>query len=51
MAKDLGKTFSKELAGIMRMGVNMHGIADATEFINMRSLGSLISLESLVKEG
>ena len=51
MAKNHKKTFYRELAGITRMGVNMHGIADATEFIIKRKLGMLISLESNVKEG
>jgi ATP-binding cassette subfamily B protein len=54
VAKFYGKTFSREFlrdkAGITRMGVNMGGIADAAEFINMRTLGMRISLESLVKE-
>ena len=51
MAKDHGKTFSRELAEIIRMGENMHGIADATEFIDMQTLGTLISLELHVKKG
>ena len=54
VAKFYDKTFSREFlrekAGITRMGVNMRGIADAAEFINMRTLGMKISLESLVKE-
>jgi len=54
VAKFYDKTFSREFlrekAGITRMGVNMGGIADAAEFINMRTLGMRISLESLVKE-
>ena len=54
VAKFYGKTFSREFlrekGGITRMGVSIGGIADAAEFINMRTLGMKISLESLVKE-
>lgn len=54
IAKFHGKTFSREFlrekAGITRMGVNMGGIADAAEAVEMRTLGMRISLESLVKE-
>lgn len=54
IAKFYGKTFSREFlrdkAGITRMGVNMAGIADAAESIEMRTLGMRISLESLVNE-
>ena len=48
------KTFSREFlrdkAGITRTGVNMAGIADAAEAIEMRTLGMRVSLESLVNE-
>lgn len=54
IAKFYGKTFSRESlrdkAGITRTGVNMAGIADAAESIEMRTLGMRISLESLVSE-
>lgn len=54
VAKFYDKTFSREFlrekGGITRMGVSIGGIADAAEFINMRTLGMKISLESLVKE-
>lgn len=54
IAKFYGKTFSREFlrdkAGITRTGVNMAGIADAAEAIEMRTLGMRISLESLVNE-
>lgn len=54
IAKFHGKTFSREFlrekAGITRMGVNMGGIADAAEAIEMRTLGMRIALDSLVKE-
>lgn len=54
IAKFYGKTFSREFlrdrAGITRTGVNMAGIADAAESIEMRTLGMRISLESLVNE-
>lgn len=54
IAKYYGKTFSREFlrdkAGITRTGVNMAGIADAAEAIEMRTLGMRISLESLVNE-
>jgi ATP-binding cassette subfamily B protein len=54
VAKFYGKTFSREFlrdkAGITRTGVNMAGIADAAESIEMRTLGMRISLESLVNE-
>lgn len=54
IAKYHGKTFSREFlrdkAGITRIGVNMGGIADAAEYIEMRTLGMRISIESLVKE-
>jgi ATP-binding cassette subfamily B protein len=54
IAKFHGKTFSREFlrdkAGITRTGVNMAGIADAAESIEMRTLGMRISLESLVNE-
>lgn len=54
IAKYYGKTFSREFlrdkAGITRTGVNMAGIADAAEAIEMRTLGMRISLESLVDE-
>lgn len=54
IAKFYGKTFSREFlrdkAGITRTGVNMAGIADAAECIEMRTLGMRISLESLVNE-
>src|SRR5690606_4156978 len=54
IAKFHGKTFSREFlrdkAGITRTGVNMAGIADAAEIIEMRTLGMRISLESLVNE-
>ncbi|MEG0760334.1 peptidase domain-containing ABC transporter [Chryseobacterium sp.] len=54
IAKFYGKTFSREFlrdkAGITRTGVNMAGIADAAESIEMRTLGMRISLESMVNE-
>ncbi|MGX1024677.1 peptidase domain-containing ABC transporter [Psychroflexus sp. MBR-150] len=54
IAKYHGKTFSREFlrdkAGITRTGVNMGGIADAAEAIELRTLGMRMSLESLVKE-
>lgn len=54
IAKFHGKTFSREFlrdkAGITRIGVNMAGIADAAEAIEMRTLGMRVSLESLVNE-
>lgn len=54
IAKFHGKTFSREFlrdkAGITRIGVNMAGIADAAEAIEMRTLGMRISLESLINE-
>lgn len=54
IAKFHGKTFSREFlrdkAGITRTGVNMAGIADAAESIEMRTLGMRVSLESLVNE-
>jgi len=54
IAKFYGKTFSREFlrdkAGITRTGVNMAGIADAAEAIEMRTLGLRVSLESLVTE-
>lgn len=54
IAKYHGKTFSREFlrdkAGITRTGVNMAGIADAAESIKMRTMGMVISIESLVKE-
>jgi ATP-binding cassette subfamily B protein len=54
IAKFYGKTFSREFlrdkAGITRTGVNMAGIADAAESIEMRTLGMRVSLESLVNE-
>lgn len=54
IAKYYGKTFSREFlrekAGITRTGVNMAGIADAAESIEMRTLGMRISLESLIGE-
>lgn len=54
IAKFYGKTFSREFlrekAGITRTGVNMAGIADGAEAIEMRTLGMRISLESLINE-
>lgn len=54
IAKFHGKIFSREFlrdkAGITRTGVNMAGIADAAEAIEMRTLGMRLSLESLVQE-
>lgn len=54
IAKYHGKTFSREFlrdkAGITRTGVNMAGIADAAENIKMRTMGMVISLDSLVEE-
>lgn len=54
VAKHYGKTFSREFlrdkAGITRVGVTMAGIADASEAIEMRTLGIRIALESLVNE-
>lgn len=54
IAKFHGKIFSREFlrdkAGITRTGVNMAGIADAAESIEMRTLGMRVSLESLVNE-
>lgn len=54
IAKYYGKIFSREFlrekAGITRTGVNMAGIADAAESIEMRTLGMRISLESLISE-
>lgn len=54
VAKYHGKTFSREFlrdkAGITRTGVNMAGIADAAESIKMRTMGMVISIESLVEE-
>lgn len=54
IAKYHGKTFSREFlrekAGITRTGVNMVGIADAAEAIEMRTLGMRLSLESLINE-
>lgn len=54
VAKFYGKTFSREFlrdkAGITRSGVNMAGIADAAESIELRTLGMRISLDSLVEE-
>ncbi|GIM53156.1 ABC transporter ATP-binding protein [Capnocytophaga cynodegmi] len=54
IAKYHGKTFSREFlrdkAGITRTGVNMAGIADAAESIKMRTMGMVISIESLVEE-
>ncbi|QTY26329.1 peptidase domain-containing ABC transporter [Flavobacterium sp. CS20] len=54
IAKYHGKTFSREFlrdkAGITRTGVNMGGIADLAEAIELRTLGMRMSLESLVKE-
>ncbi len=54
IAKYYGKIFSREFlrekAGITRTGVNMAGIADAAESIEMRTLGMRISLKSLISE-
>ncbi|MDO5607013.1 MAG: cysteine peptidase family C39 domain-containing protein [Capnocytophaga sp.] len=54
VAKFHGKNFSREFlrekAGITRTGVNMAGIADAAESIEMRTMGMRISLETLIEE-
>jgi ATP-binding cassette, subfamily B, bacterial len=54
IAKHYGKTFSREFlrekCSITKTGVNMAGIAEAAETIEMRTLGMRISLESLVNE-
>lgn len=54
IAKYYGKTFSREFlrdkANITKLGVTMAGIAEASEAIEMRTLGMRISFESLLNE-
>lgn len=54
IAKFHGKTFSREFlrekAHITKEGVNLAGIAEAAEEIQLRTLGMQVSLQSLVNE-
>ncbi len=54
VAKHYGKTYSlqslREKSRITREGVSLLGISDATEAINMRTIGVNITYEQLVKE-
>lgn len=54
VAKYHGKSFSREFlrdkSNITKQGVNLAGIAEAAEEIEMRTLGMQVSIESLVNE-